>query len=141
MPSFRLDVRDVLVPDEVAAIEERLYQFNVAATGIADGRELGIFVHDDAGGLIAALVGTTWGGCCEIRLLWVDEPARGRGHGRRLMETAEHEARARGCEQVVLHTHTFQAPDFYRRLGYEVIGEIPGYPRGHANLALRKALL
>jgi ribosomal protein S18 acetylase RimI-like enzyme len=137
---FRIDVVDALVPDEVAAIEERLYQFNVAATGIGDGRELGIFARDEAGGLLGAIIGTTWGGCCEIRILWVSEAERRRGLGRSLMETAEQEARARGCVQVVLHTHDFQAPDFYRRLGYRVIGEIPDYPRGHSNLALLKPL-
>jgi ribosomal protein S18 acetylase RimI-like enzyme len=140
LPPFRIDVVDTLVPDEVAAIEERLYRFNVAATGISDGRELGIFVRDEAGTLMGALIGTTWGGCCEIRILWVSQAERRRGLGRALMTRAEGEARARGCVQVVLHTHTFQAPDFYRRLGYHVIGEIPNYPRGHSNLALSKPL-
>lgn len=123
MTTFRIDVRDTLVPDEVAAIEERLYQFNVAATGIADGRELGIFAHDDEGGLTGALIGATWGGCREIRI--PADAERRRGLGRTLMEAAEREARARGCVQVVLRTHDVQAPDFYRRLGYRVIGECP----------------
>jgi len=135
---IRLDVRDTLDPGEVAALDERLYQFNVAATGIADGRELGVFAHDDAGALAGALTATTWGGCCEIRLLWVAEGERRRGLGRTLVDAAERAARARGCTQMLLHTHSFQAPDFYRRLGYQVIGEIPDYPRGHQNLVLLK---
>ena len=28
-----------------------------------------------------------------------------------------------------LDTHGYQAPDFYRRLGYEAIGELPSWPR------------
>jgi len=138
--AIRLDVRDTLAADEVAALDERLYEFNVAATGIADGRELGVFAHDDGGALAGALTATTWGGCCEIRLLWVAEHERRRGLGRSLMDAAEREARARGCTQVLLHTHSFQAPDFYRRLGYQVIGEIPNYPRGHQHLVLVKPL-
>lgn len=138
--AIRLDVRDTLVPDEVAALDERLYEFNVAATGIADGRELGVFAHGDDGTLAGALTGTTWGGCCEIRLLWVAEPERRRGLGRMLMGAAERTARARGCTQVVLHTHSFQAPDFYRRLGYQVVARIPNHPRGHEDLVLVKPL-
>lgn len=46
----------------------------------------------------------------------------------------------RGCREVHLDTHDYQAPDFYRRLGYEVIGELPGWPGDTRRLFLRKAL-
>jgi ribosomal protein S18 acetylase RimI-like enzyme len=140
VPPLSLEVRDTLAPAEIAALEERLYDFNRRATGIDDGRELGVLAHDDGGALVAGLAGVTWGGCCEIRQLWVAKEHRHRGLGRRLMEAAEREARARGCAQIVLSTHDFQAPDFYHRLGYAVIAEIPDYPHGHANLVLRKRL-
>ena len=34
----------------------------------------------------------------------------------------------RGCEIVYLDTFSFQAPDFYRAIGYEVAYEIEGFP-------------
>jgi ribosomal protein S18 acetylase RimI-like enzyme len=39
-----------------------------------------------------------------------------------------------------LNTHSYQAPDFYRRLGYEVIGELPGWPGSNTRIFLRKRL-
>ena len=48
--------------------------------------------------------------------------------------------RARGGTQVGLTTHSFQAPDFYRRHGFTVAGEIPGYPAGHSYFLMRLAL-
>lgn len=128
------------VREEVRFLDERLYDFNVAATGISDGRLLAIFVRGEQGAIHAGLAGHTWGGCCEIRHLWVEEQLRRQGVGKRLLEAAEVEARRRGCRQVVLATHSFQAPAFYQRMGYEVIGRIPDYPEAHEQLLLRKRL-
>jgi len=41
---------------------------------------------------------------------------------------AEEEARRRGCRAGVLYTISFQAPGFYKRLGWRVFGEIPCGP-------------
>lgn len=123
-----------------ACLSRQIYQFNVAATGITDGRELAAVVRDEAGELVAAVAGHTWGGTAEIAYLWVREEARGRGYGRRLLALAEAEATARGCHQIVLDTHSFQAPLFYQRLGYAVVGVVEDYPAGYRKYWLRKPL-
>lgn len=127
--------------EDVRFLDEQIYEFNQQATGIDDGVELSVFVRDEAGGIVAGLYGWTWGGCCEIRSLWVDARRRGQGIGKRLMATAEQEAITRGCNQIVLDTHDFQAPEFYRKLGFEVVGWHDGYPRHHRKVFLRKRLL
>ena len=126
--------------DDVRFLEARLYEFNRAATGIDDGRALGFFVRDQSGNIVAAAAGHTWGGTCELRQVWVAEDRRRRGLGARLLAAAEAEAIRRGCTQLVLVTHSFQAPDFYRKFGYSIVSEVPEYPRGHAQLILRKPL-
>jgi ribosomal protein S18 acetylase RimI-like enzyme len=125
---------------DVERLDERLHEFNVEATGLADGRLLSIFVRDAAGELEAGVYGWTWGGCCYIRTLWIGERLRRRGLGTRLMRRVEEEARARGAFQILLETHSFQAPGFYRRLGFEAVGEVDDYPRGHRNVFMRKRL-
>ncbi len=52
----------------------------------------------------------------------------------------EEEAVARRCEQIVLETHDFQAPAFYRKLGFTNVGGVAGYPRGHQYLTMLKRL-
>jgi GNAT superfamily N-acetyltransferase len=124
--------------DDILFLEDRLYEFNVARTGIEDGRLLAIFLRDAHNDILAGLYGWTWGRCCEVRSLWVHEQWRGQGLGTRLMAAAEEEARARGASQMVLTTHSFQAPDFYRRLGFEPVGLFEDYPLGHQMIFLRK---
>jgi ribosomal protein S18 acetylase RimI-like enzyme len=126
--------------DDVRFLEDRLYDFNCEATGLRDGRLLGVFLRDPAGDVLAGAAGHTWGGTCELRQVWVEPSRRRRGLGRRLLQAAEAEARRRGCHQLVLSTHGFQAPDFYRKLDFEIVAELPDYPRGHSQIFLRKRL-
>jgi GNAT superfamily N-acetyltransferase len=127
-------------PAEIDVLEQRLYEFNSQATGIVDASGISVFGRDAQGAVVAGLCGHTWGGCCEIRQVWVHEQHRGQGIGRRLLELAETEARRRGCHQIVLATHSFQAPEFYRTLGFEIVHSLSDYPRGHQHLRLRKIL-
>jgi GNAT superfamily N-acetyltransferase len=121
-------------------LAERIYEFNVKATGYADGRLVAGILRDDAGEIIAGINGHTWGGCCVIDHLWVHERHRGQGLGKALMGATESEAVRRGCEQVVLITHSFQAPGFYERLGYERKYAIEGRPKGYADIVYVKVL-
>ncbi|WP_244642498.1 N-acetyltransferase [Phyllobacterium sp. 628] len=70
--------------------------------------------------------------------LWVRPSSRKTGLGTRLLEKAEAVARERGCLGAHLETFTFQAPDFYRRFGYEEFGRIDNYPPGHATIWMKK---
>ena len=75
-----------------------------------------------------------------MRTLWIREDRRRQGLGARLLAAAESEARRRGCREMHLDTHTYQAPGFYRRLGYEEVGELPGWPNGARRVFFRKLL-
>ena len=126
--------------EDVQYLEDRLYEFNVGATGIADGAGLAVFVRDENRRIVAGICGNTWGGCCEIRQFWVEESRRRLGLGARLLDAAEGEARRRGCTQMVLTTFSFQAPAFYRKHGFLDLAATDDHPRGHQHLLLRKPL-
>ena len=53
---------------------------------------------------------------------------------------AEHEARRRGCRQMLLQTFSFQAPAFDARHGFEVLAVVDDHPIGHTNVLMRKRL-
>ena len=127
-------------PEDVRVLEDLLYDFNAAATGIRDGKYLALFLRDGAGRVIGGLFGWTWGATCYVRYLFVPSELRRQGHGSQLMRRVEDEAKVRGCRQIALETHDFQAPEFYRRLGFEVVGSIDGYPIGHRQVTMVKRL-
>jgi GNAT superfamily N-acetyltransferase len=127
-------------PGDVQYLEDRLYEFNSAATGITNGEWLAIFVRDDDQRIVAGICGNTWGDCAEIRQFWVEEARRRQGLGTRLLLAAEQEARRRGCRQMLLTTFSFQAPAFYAKHGFEIVAVVDGHPQGHKNLVLRKRI-
>jgi ribosomal protein S18 acetylase RimI-like enzyme len=77
------------------------------------------------GSVTMSLPGTPFANVCrpgevELRMLAVDEGARGVGVATRLMESCESFARERGCEGVVLSTEPdmYAAQRLYERRGY-----------------------
>lgn len=65
-------------------------------------------------------------------LLSVDPAARGQGHARRLIEAAEQRCREAGLSRLEIDVVDLRTelPDFYRRLGFAVVGERP-FPDPH----------
>jgi ribosomal protein S18 acetylase RimI-like enzyme len=127
-------------PEDIRTLEEALYHFNIEATGIRDAELFGLFLRSADGMTIGGANGWSWGETCYVRNFFVPTHLRGRGLGTRLMGDVEAEARKRGCRQIMLETHSFQAPGFYRKLGFAVTGRVEHYPVGHSYLTMVKRL-
>ena len=63
-----------------------------------------------------------------------------RGSARKLLAAVEEEARNRGCTLCIVSSYSFQAPEFYQRNGYEVVGSLADCPPGHTNYWMKKEL-
>lgn len=89
--------------------------------------ERGYFVAVDGdgavlgGGGVAAFAGLA--NCAEVQKLYLSDAAKGRGIGKRLMQTIEDFARAAGYERLYLETHSgLQAAiHLYEKLGFRQI--------------------
>ena len=121
-------------------LAERIYEFNAKTTGHFDGESFAGVQRDASGAVIAGVSGYTWGGCCHVSYLWVAEEHRGMSVGSALLEAAEQHAKDKGCVIALLSSHDFQAPGFYRRMGYEEQGSVQDHPVGHRNVFYAKRL-
>jgi GNAT superfamily N-acetyltransferase len=126
-------------PRDLEFLETQIRREASALTGLGEETELAIFVRD-GGRVVAGISGWTWGDCCELQSLWVEQGLRGQRLGTRLIAAAEAEAAARGCSQSVHFTYAFQAGSLYERCGYELVGRVEGFPSGTDVLWYRKRL-
>jgi GNAT superfamily N-acetyltransferase len=129
-------------PDQATAhaISDGLDAYNNSIVPGGDWKPLWIVGRDGAGIVQAGLRGITEFDWLFVVWLWVAEPYRRQGAGSQLLSKAEAIARERGCLSCYLDTFSFQAPEFYKRHGYEEFGRLEGFPPGHARIWLRKAL-
>ena len=115
-------------------------EFNTQQAGDDEGRNLCFVLRGPDQEILGGVIGATYWDWLSIDLMWVKDELRGRGYGRRLLKLAEDEARQRGARNAYLDTFSFQAPEFYKRNGYRVFGELGDFPAGHRRYFLTKQL-
>jgi GNAT superfamily N-acetyltransferase len=85
-------------------------------------------------------VAQTYWGWLVVDVLAVVDAARGSGIGTQLVDTAEIEARHRGCTRAHTIAYEFQGLGFWVHRGYRIVGELAGYPPGHSSHWLQRDL-
>ena len=131
------------LPETRAAILEGLIAFNERQTGgkYPPPRFIALAVRDpETGKTVGGLTARIAYSRMFVELLYLPETLRGQGIGGELIGRAEAVAREAGCTGIWLDTFSFQAPDFYRRLGYAEFGSLADYPPGFTRHYLHKTL-
>ncbi len=137
-----LEIADTIMPEVDNALDAGFMAHSHAmASPPFKERKLCIARRDVQGVIVAALTGRTLWNWLYVDQLWVDEALRGQGVGSALMKAAEEEAFKRGCVGVYLWTQTFDAPEFYAKLGCEVYATFDDFPIGHQRFGFRKRLI
>jgi GNAT superfamily N-acetyltransferase len=138
MKEFKIVFDAAPDPNDIQFIGQSLRDFNSIQTGINDAQRLAVFVRDEDGEIVAGLIGMTFYSCLAVDLLWVREDMRKQGFGTQLLQIAENEAILRGCTQIQLDTFDFQAPEFYKKNGFEIFGVLDGLVGNHKRYYFRK---
>jgi GNAT superfamily N-acetyltransferase len=140
MERFTITAQDT-VPNEIreAAIAV-LASHSAKSGGIAgEDKPFSILAHAEER-VVGGLIGKVFWNWLYADIVWVDEDCRGQGVGTELMKCAEERAVDMKLTGIYLWTETWQAPAFYRKLGYTQYVEFRDFPPGHSRLGFRKYL-
>lgn len=136
--TFNADPSD----DDLRVIEDGYQALTEAQIGKEDRREIAFFIRNDQGSVVGGVKGGYGNyGWLWIGMLWVSEELRGKGFGVKLMASIEEEAKKNGCTNAYLNSFSFQAVEFYKKIGYRVFGEMKDFPLGHSVCSLTKKLI
>lgn len=139
--SFTLS--DTLTESEIGLIRQRMAEYNREQTnGEYDkpGIEINLVLKDSEGKVAGGVSASTQLWVMYLEALWVADAYGKHGYGRDLVLAAEHVGFENGCMTSHTWTLSFQAPGFYQKIGYEVLGVYDGYPDGITEYVLGKRL-
>jgi len=107
-------------------ISEKLFEYNCEKSGVNDYERFGIYIRNVNNEILGGLNGWTRWEWAHIENLWIEESLRNQGFGKTLLKNAEIIAVSRNCKFIDLDTYSFQAPDFYKKNGYDEIFILDG---------------
>ncbi|WP_145319978.1 GNAT family N-acetyltransferase [Paenibacillus xylanexedens] len=129
--------------EESEYVRQQLVAYN--ATHVSEElrnryEELNFNIKNEAGEIVAGVLSTLCWNWVELDILWVDSEQRHRGYGSQLLHEVERLAREKSCDFIMLNTFSYQAPEFYKKHGYQLITTIEDAPRGHHHYYFKKDL-
>jgi ribosomal protein S18 acetylase RimI-like enzyme len=97
-------------------------------------------IRDNDRKIVAGCAGDNMYGGLFVGQLWVTEPLRGKGYGTQLMLKVNVLAKERKCNFITVNTFNWEAPEFYKKLGFYVEFERKGFNQNSVFCFLRKDL-
>jgi len=129
--------------EDYKTVCNNLYNYNLEETkGLLTkpGRSINLFLRDKTGKAVGGIFCATYCETLYIDNFWIDEEHRKKGYGKSLIMQAENMASQLGCKLSHTSTFSYQSPEFYQNMGYNVFGVIDEYPDGIIQYFLKKRL-
>jgi len=114
---------------DIDFLYNELREFNTKYFKILNESEFCIFAKGENGEYIAGVYGKIIFSVININYLWVSESYRSQGLGKALIQRVELESKIYGVEKIFVETYTFQAVNFYLKLGFKEVGRYTDYPK------------
>ena len=92
--------------------------------------DVSLILRNNNGEIVGGLITSMLNGVMHFESLWIEEKYRGKGYGRDLLLIAERIGKEKEYSGTQTWTFSFQAPEFYQNVGYNLVGIFDGYTRG-----------
>ena len=101
-------------------INEAFTDYAVTSNVDLNFEEYWFVAEDDSGEIIGTITGRAYYNEVHIGDLIIDKRFRGQDIGTKLVRAVEEEYQNKGYDKITLTTFGFQAPGFYKKLGYSL---------------------
>ncbi len=128
MDAAKIELIETPSETDVAALYDGLHAFNLQHLPNLNEVSFGLFIRNINEEIVGGAVAVLLPSVMQIKYLWLAAHIRGQGIGKNLMQRLENEASARGLQSIALETYTFQAPEFYTKLGFNEVGRYINHP-------------
>jgi len=128
--------------EDIEFLRLGIHEINILVTGESiEKQDITFFIRNSEDEIIGGIRGTyNISGWLYISELWVDKNYRNQGYATLLMKSIENEAVHKGCKNSYLNTISYQAPEFYIKLGYKKFAELENFHYEYNRIYLKKKL-
>lgn len=120
MNDLAIKLVDKLSGDIEEKMERGLKEYAISHEIHVDYKPFALVLFDEKNEAIGVLDAFSSYSSIHIRDIWVDKSHRGKGYGRKLITELENIFKNKGLNNINLVTCSFQAPNFYKKCGFQV---------------------
>lgn len=117
---YKISFVDQLPKEIEEKMEKGLEEYAVSHGIDVNYQPFAFVLFDEKGEVIGVLDAFSSYSSIHIRDILVDKAHRGNGYGRKLITELENHFKGKGLNNINLITCAYQAPEFYKKCGYEV---------------------
>ena len=131
MKEEKVTIISEMSPEDAQMMSAQLRNFNIEQSkGLSTKPEtsFNLTLRSETGEVAGGIRSRAFYQSLTIDFLWIDEKFRRMGYGKELMLKVEELAKEEGCISANTMTYSFQAPQFYEKLGYKIVGAFEQYP-------------
>jgi GNAT superfamily N-acetyltransferase len=137
-----IEIREQALTEELKKkIYDGFSRHAIQMTGHNEKFDAVAFVAMEGDSFVGAMVGERFWNALHVKYVYVDEQYRGKGMGTRLMQCVIAYGLEQKCPFAFVETMSFQALEFYQKMGFELDYTRSGYAHGTSFHYLSKKLI